>query len=54
MTKEKPITLRKGQKCWECKKVIKGSWCWNGFHWFHSKCKDKDTRRIIKKHLKDL
>jgi len=42
--------LRKGQKCWKCKKIIKGEWSYNG-HFWHTKCKDKDTAKIIKKYL---
>ena len=32
--------LRKNQKCWDCKKIIKGEFCWNG-HWWHEKCIDR-------------
>lgn len=54
MKKEKvnPPKLRSGQKCWLCKKEIKkGSWCWNG-HFWHEKCKDKDSAKKIKNYLK--
>jgi len=51
MNKEKIIELkiRKGQKCWLCKKEIKkGDWCYNG-HWWHEKCKEKDLIKIEKR-----
>ena len=51
MNKENPLKLRKGQKCWLCKKEIKkGAWCWNGHYW-HGKCKDKDSAKRIKNYL---
>ena len=53
MNKEKIIELkiRKGQKCWLCKKEIKkGDWCYNG-HWWHEKCKEKDSIKRIKYYL---
>ena len=52
MKKEiKLLKLRKGQKCWLCKKeIIKGGWCYNGHYW-HEKCKDKDSAKRIKKYL---
>jgi len=34
--------LRKGQKCWGCKKEIKGEFCWNG-HFWHERCIEKDA-----------
>jgi|26BtaG_2_1085354.scaffolds.fasta_scaffold00142_28 hypothetical protein len=44
--------LRKGQKCWGCKKEIeKGSWAYNGIHYWHEKCKEKDSAKRIKKYL---
>ena len=46
--KKNPLKLRKGQKCWLCKKEIKGDWCYSGHYW-HQVCKDKDTRNRIKK-----
>ncbi len=46
-----PPKLRKGQKCWLCKKEIKKDWCYNG-HYFHGKCKDKDSAKRIKDYLK--
>lgn len=49
-----PPKLRKGQKCWLCKKEISGGWCYNGFHYFCAICKNKDTTRRIKKYLKGL
>ena len=51
--KVKPPQLRKNQVCWECKKEIKGSFCYNG-HYFHSKCKEKDSAKRIKNYLKEL
>ena len=49
-----PLKLRKEQKCWLCKKVIKkDNWCWNG-HWWHGKCKDKDSKKRIEKYLKPI
>ncbi len=42
--------LRKGQKCWGCKKEIKKDWCWNGYYW-HNKCKDIDSMKRLKKYL---
>ena len=53
--KEKIVELkiRKGQKCWLCKKEIKKSWCYNG-HWFHEKCKEKDSRERIRKYIKSV
>jgi hypothetical protein len=42
--------LRKGQKCFMCKKIIKGSWCWNG-HYYDDKCFDKFTSRRIGDYL---
>ena len=52
MKKEKVIELkiRKGQKCWLCKKEIKKNWCYN-YHYFHPQCKDKDTKKRIKNYL---
>jgi hypothetical protein len=47
-----PLKLRKGQKCWLCKKEIKGAWCYNGYHWWHPACKEKDTQRVIREYLK--
>ncbi len=47
----KELKLRKGQKCHACKKLIRGIWCYNGFY-FHSKCKEKDTKLKIKNYLK--
>ena len=43
------LKIRKGQKCRLCKKEIKGAWCYNGF-WWHEKCKEKDTKKLIKKY----
>ena len=43
--------LRKGQKCWGCKKEIKGEWCYNGHYW-HEKCMDKETNNRINDYLK--
>ena len=53
--KEKVIELkiRKGQKCWFCKKEIKKSWCYNG-HWFHDKCKEIDSKKRIKEYIKSV
>ena len=48
----KELRLRKGQKCWLCKKEIKKNWCYNG-HWWHEKCKGRDTTKRIKKFLKN-
>lgn len=42
------IKIKKGQKCWKCKKEIQGEWAYNGHYW-HTKCKDKDTQNRIKK-----
>ena len=47
------IKLRKGQKCWKCKKVIKGEWAYNGHYWC-TKCKDKDTTKRIEKYMKPM
>ncbi len=44
-----PLKIRKGQKCFMCKKEIKKDWIWNG-KWWHDKCKGKDTRKIIDKY----
>jgi hypothetical protein len=52
MDKAEPPKLRKGQKCWLCKKEIKGAWCYNG-HWWHEKCMDKETAKRIKQYLRD-
>lgn len=58
MTKEIRVNLpkpKKGQKCFLCKKELrKGSWCWNGLHWFCSKCKEKDTHKRISKYLREI
>jgi len=53
MIKEKVIELkiRKGQKCWLCKKEIKKSWCYN-LHWWHDKCKERDTIKNMRNYLK--
>lgn len=51
MKQVEPPKLRKGQKCWICKKEIKGAWAYNG-HWFHSRCKDKESAKRIKEYLK--
>ena len=45
-----PLKLRKGQLCFRCFKEIKKDWAYNG-HWFHQRCKDKDTAKRIKKYL---
>lgn len=46
--------LRKGQKCFHCKKEIKnGIWIYNGFYW-HEKCKDADTYLRIRNYLKTI
>jgi len=34
---------QKGQKCWGCKKEIKGKFCWNGLHYWHEKCLEKSA-----------
>ena len=47
---EKLLKLPKGQKCWLCKKEIKGNWCWSGHYW-HEKCKEEDSIKRIKKYL---
>jgi len=48
------IKLKKGQKCFKCKKEIKkGSWIFNGFYW-HEKCKDIDTNKRISNYLKTI
>lgn len=43
--------LRKGQKCWGCKKIIKGEFCWQGHYW-HEKCIEKEAMRRIKEEKK--
>ena len=43
------IKLRKNQKCWKCKKIIKGEWAYNGTHFWCIKCKDEDTQKRIEK-----
>ena len=47
-----PPELRKGQKCWLCKKEIKKGWAYNGHYW-HQRCKDKDSTKRIKNYLKN-
>jgi len=51
--KENPPKLRKGQRCWLCKKEIKGAWCYNGLHWWHVKCMEKETAKRIRQYLRD-
>ena len=54
MKKETKITilkLRKGQKCWLCKKEIKKDWAYSGYYWCE-KCKDKDSSEKIRKYLR--
>lgn len=51
--KANPLKLRKNQKCWLCKKEIKGNWCYNG-HFWHEKCKNKDTMKRITEYLANL
>lgn len=46
----KDLKLKKGQLCRMCHKEIKKDWCYNGFYW-HTKCKNKDTSKIIKDYL---
>ena len=48
----KELKIRKGQKCYLCKKEIKKSWCYSG-HWWHIGCKIKDSNKRIKKYLED-
>jgi len=43
--------LRKGQKCWLCKKEIKRDFCYNGHYW-HPRCKELDSKKRINKYLK--
>ena len=50
---ETGIRLKKGQKCFKCKKVIKGAWMYNGHYWCE-KCKDKDTAGRIRRFLKEI
>ncbi len=49
--KSNPPELKKGQKCWLCKKEIKGTFCYDGCHYWHEKCKNKDTMKRIMKYL---
>lgn len=51
--KVNPPKLRKGQKCFLCKKIISGSFCYNGYYW-HDKCKEKDSNRRIKEFISSL
>ena len=46
MKKVNPPVLRKGQKCWKCKKIIKDEWCYNG-HWWCKKCFDKNLDKVL-------
>jgi len=46
------MKLPKNQKCWLCKKEIKGEYAYNGHYW-HLKCKEKDSNQRIKEYLKD-
>jgi len=39
---------RKGQKCYTCKKVIKGEYAYVG-HWYCKKCVDKETKKRIER-----
>jgi len=45
--------LRKGQKCWLCKKEIKRNFCYNGHYW-HLRCKNRDSARRIKEAIKKI
>jgi hypothetical protein len=52
---------KKDQKCWGCKKelfspTMKGKrtdFCWNGHYW-HLKCKEKDSQKRIAIYLKKV
>ncbi|MEK6882765.1 MAG: hypothetical protein AABY22_24290 [Nanoarchaeota archaeon] len=50
MTAQDNMKLPKNQKCWLCKKMIKGVFCFNGHYW-HDRCKEKDTKKLIKRYL---
>lgn len=46
--------LRKNQQCYRCKKLIKKApWCYNGHYW-HEKCKNKDTAKRITEYINNL
>ena len=45
------IKMKKGQKCFGCKKIIKKDFCWNGHYW-HEKCIDKLAIKRYKDYLK--
>ena len=45
-----PPKLKKGQKCWGCKEIIKKEFCWQG-HFWHEKCLEKIS---IVRYLKNL
>ncbi len=47
------IKPRKNQKCCVCGKSVENDWAYNG-KWYCGKCKDKDTKRIIKEYIKSL
>ena len=46
------MKLRRGQKCWECKKEIKGDFCFNGHYW-DKKCWYKELRKRVNKYLEN-
>lgn len=41
----------KNPKCWKCKKIIKGPYCWNGHYW-HELCADAEAIRRAKEYFK--
>lgn len=51
--KSKEIKIKKGQKCFLCKKEIKKDWAYNGHYW-HDLCKEKNTKKRIKDYLSKL
>ena len=46
------VKRSKGQKCNKCKKEIKKEFVYNG-KWWCSGCKEKDTKNLIKRYIKD-